>query len=136
MMDELTLFNLLKDKLINDLEHTDKFCFYDAYSKKYNLIIELKCRNTHYQELIIEKVKWNRFINYNARYINSTPIGVYSFNPKVLKPIWVTREMPLTTFGDTQKTDKEIAFININLAKNITKLLLCVLLHYGFNIIT
>lgn len=81
-MNEEILFRLIKS-VIPDLEKLDQFNYRDAYSKKYDLSIELKCRHKHYEDLLIEKIKWDKLIKHNrVRYINSTPIGIFSFDLK------------------------------------------------------
>ena len=57
--------------------------------------IELKCRNKHYDDLIIEKDKYDALIRRAKQYettpfyINSTPQGIYVFNlSKIDEHIW------------------------------------------------
>jgi len=54
ILTEEILFRYLK-RMINDLEKTSQFSYRDAYSKRFNLTLELKCRRTHYQDILIEK---------------------------------------------------------------------------------
>lgn len=126
-MEEQQLFNLLKSSLILDLEKTEQFNPADATSKELNLSIELKCRNKHYSNLLIERKKYNKLIlNEKARYICSTPVGIYSFNPKKLpEPIWQLRWMPDTYYFDKPKyIQKEVGYYNINQGKNIINYLI------------
>jgi hypothetical protein len=124
-LNEQDLFDILK-KIIPDLEKRNPFSFRDAYSKKHNLSIELKCRHTHYKNLIVEKVKWDSLIvQDNVRYINSTPKGVYSFDIKNIKePEWFDKILPAQTeFVCKEKVTKKVGLLNINLAKEITNLI-------------
>ena len=129
-MNEEILFNLLK-KLIPDLSQTNQFSFRDAYSKKYDLSIELKCRTSNYKMILIEKIKYDRLIRLNAvRYINSMPSGIYSFNlKKIEEPIWFEKELPINTEFDNKnkieklKKVKTIGLLDLSLSDNITKLL-------------
>ena len=124
ILDEYKLFNLLKNNLIPDLEHTEQFNPADATSSKHNLSIELKCRNQHYSTLVIEKKKYDKLIlNKKARYICSTPSGIYSFNIKKLpEPYWQYRWMPDTYhFNKPEYIRKEVGYFHINQAKNITQ---------------
>ena len=115
-MKEKELFNWLKDRFLPDLETTEQFDYKDAYSKKHDLYIELKCRKTHYDDLLIEKIKWDKLIAHrNVRYINWTPIGVFSFNlHNMLEPTWQQREMPKTTeFNINDKIIKTIGYLDV-----------------------
>lgn len=130
-MKEQILFNLIKSKLVPDLESTDEFNPTDGISKEKNLVIELKCRNAYYRFLLIEKKKYDKLLLHkNSRYINSILNGdkveIYSWNVKKLKDLnWHWRSMPETTeFGRKSWIQKEVALIDINLAKNLTNILL------------
>jgi len=55
---EAGLFDYIKTRYLEDLEmSSDAFEYIDATSQGYRLIIELKCRQVHYDELILEKDK-------------------------------------------------------------------------------
>lgn len=55
-MNENLLFNYLKNKYWNDLKlSTDEYSSWDCFSSSTKTRIELKCRKTHYKELMIEK---------------------------------------------------------------------------------
>ena len=119
------LFNSLKKNLIKDLIKKDQYSRTDCESKKCNCTIELKCRRTHYNELIIEKDKYEAIKNSptkNKRYINSTPKGVFSFDiDKINVPEWFDKSLPHTTdFKDNKWINKKVGMLNINDAKNIT----------------
>jgi len=124
-LNEQELFNMLK-KIIPDLEKRNPFSFRDGYSKKHNLSIELKCRHTHYNNLIVEKLKWDTLIKEeNVRYINSTPKGVYSFDIKKIKePEWFDKLLPAETeFDKKYKITKKVGLLSISLSKEITSLI-------------
>lgn len=127
-LNEETLFDLLKNKIIPDLQKTDQFNSIDAFSINRKKYYELKCRRVDYVDLLIEKYKWDNFkIKGNVYYINSTPRGIYSFNiKKVNEPIWEINLMPKTTqFENTNKVPKLVGFLNIfKDAHNITDLLI------------
>jgi hypothetical protein len=126
-MGEQQLFNLIKSSIIPDLKQTEQFNPADAISSKYNLSIELKCRNEHYSTLLIEKKKYDKLIlNEKSRYICSTPLGIYSFNIKKLpEPNWFKQWLPHTYhFDKPEYIQKEVGYLHINQAKNITSLLI------------
>ena len=127
-MNEKTLFDYLKNKYWNDLElSTDKFSVYDCFSYSTKTRIELKCRKTHYKELMIEKSKYyylvKKYIETNEipLYINSTPEGVFAFDLRIINPVWITdKTMPKTTEHNTKtKIQKTYGLININQGKKI-----------------
>ena len=124
-MTERELFSLVK-KLIPDLKETSTYSYRDGYSNDLRLTIELKCRRRHYDYLLIEKSKYDKLLqNKRMRYINSTPIGVFSFNlNKIEEPNWWVEEMPASTdFDRSQRINKEVGYLNIKDAKNITNIL-------------
>ena len=127
-MKENDLFNYIKTNYLNDLEQSlDKFSRWDCYSQDRNTRIELKCRQTHYNELMIEKDKYiyllirNKLYGEKCFYVNSTPKGIYSFNILDIKPCWITdKRMPATTeFENNTRKQKTYTLININIAKII-----------------
>ena len=91
---------------------------HDAY-------IELKCRRTHYDHLLIEKKKWDYLADIRARtgartlYINSTPYGVYQFDLGAINaPEWVSRPLPdKTDFANRGTILKECGFLPIQHAE-------------------
>ena len=122
-MNEKELFNWLKDRFLPDLECTEQYDYKDAYSKKHDLHIELKCRHTHYDMLLVERMKWDKLIKHsNVRYINRTPKGIYSFNlHEVCSPIWEERLMPRTTeFSNTDKIIKVVGYLYVSWGKEIS----------------
>ena len=124
-MNEEILFRLIKSR-IPDLEKTSQFSYRDGYSKKYDLTIELKCRYTHYDTLLIEKIKYDKLIKHNrVLYINSTPIGIFSFDLKKLpEPLWHLDYMPKQTeFQETYDIQKMVGYLNIYQATDLSHLM-------------
>tara|TARA_R110000796_G_scaffold84358_1_gene183924 strand:- start:1096 stop:1488 length:393 start_codon:yes stop_codon:yes gene_type:complete len=120
-MTEQDLFNYIKENYIIDLEKSSsKYAKTDCFSIEFNLDIELKCRRTHYETLLIEKKKYkaliSRAIEFNTRpvYINSTPKGIWGFYLSNTDLQWETKLLPKNTdFGDREKIEKEIAYLNV-----------------------
>ncbi len=86
-MNEIILYDFLKLNLYPDLQRAPGI--YDAFdctSEKAGHFIELKCRQTHYSTLLIEQMKYRKLIEQAYHrdllpfYINSTPLGIYSFD--------------------------------------------------------
>lgn len=126
---ENELFAMLKDNLYPDLTRVadDKFSSYDCVSDEYGFYVELKCRQTHYDDLMIEKIKYDRLKNWADTmgmiplYICSTPNGVWEFNLDVLDIKWEDRsDLPATTqFDNKERVSKVVGYLPIKRGKNL-----------------
>jgi hypothetical protein len=110
---ELELFTYLKDRYDHSLQRTqDIFDSYDCYTNK--LFIELKCRTWHYDQLLIEKIKYDRLIKESDRlgktpiYINSTPKGIFGFKIKEIPIEWIEKDLPKTTDFENRSLVKKV----------------------------
>jgi len=121
-MVEQELFTYLKVKYLSDLTSAeDSMSRWDCVSDYSKVRIELKCRKTHYNTLLLEKKKYDAMIQsvkgsgYRPLYINSTPKGIYSFDLSTIKPKWVVNDLnPATTdFSNNKKVFKEVAYLEI-----------------------
>jgi hypothetical protein len=128
-MRELELFGWLKDNHYPDLEKSsNEYDGFDCASKEHKVFIELKSRNTHYDTLLLERKKFDFLVDsadslgYEPLYINSTPLGVWSF---LLKTItndleWVEKWLPVTTeFQNKLKTTKLVTFLPVKLGTKL-----------------
>lgn len=123
-MNETQLFWRLKDAYFPDIEATTAWGTYDCLSHSRKILIELKCRRRHYEELIIEREKYEKLLllsalrKYRALYICSTPKGTYSWNLNELtEPDWFYVELPaVTDFEGEEKRVKEVGYLKISLA--------------------
>jgi len=86
---EKELYNALRQQLIPDLlSYKTQYSTYDCFSEDLNMQIELKCRRRHYDDLMIERSKWDRLLQESKAndtrsiYLNSTPNGVWAFDLK------------------------------------------------------
>ena len=62
-MKEQELFDYLKDSHFPDLTKSEGvFDSFDCSSTAKGIYVELKCRHTHYPDLLIEKSKYDRLI--------------------------------------------------------------------------
>jgi hypothetical protein len=127
-MSELELFETLRKNLLPDLKKSDsEFARFDCESAQAKLHIELKCRRTHYEDLLIEKNKFDALvaradlIGFIPCYINSTPLGIYAFNLRTVKVTWETRQMPsFTDFSNAQLVEKAVGFLPIAQAVHLS----------------
>ena len=122
-MTEQSLFDYIKETYLEDLEKTTHtYGYTDATSTGYRLTLELKCRHTHYDELILEKDKYESLValadslGFTPFYINSTPKGIYAFNLRKIKVTWTTKRLPSNTVDKGPVIDKEVALLHIDKA--------------------
>jgi len=119
-MSEQEIFNWLKLNYLPDLQPTSQFAHTDAYSRKHNLNIEIKTRYKHYDDLMVEKYKWDWLMTKtNVRYLVYTPKGIYSFDIKSIpEPDWKEQNLCQTyNFENRSIVKKLVGFINISSAK-------------------
>jgi hypothetical protein len=122
-MNEQELFIHLKSEMYPDLVKSEgMYDTFDCISDKAGHFIELKCRQTHYIDLLIEQIKYRALIeqatdrNLLPFYINSTPQGIYSFDlTEIAEPQWVTHLMPASTeFENKAKVPKVVGYFLID----------------------
>ena len=128
-MNEMQLFLYLKNRYIPDLlMNPDPVGRFDSTSEQLGVYIELKCRETHYDELIIERDKYHNITQrawtagLTALYICSTPKGIWSFNlNKLTMPSWYYFDgLPVTTdFANTDTVTKVVGFLHIRRGQRI-----------------
>lgn len=121
-MKELELFNFLQENLYPDLVKSEGiYDSFDCISEQAGHYIELKCRHTHYPTLLIEEMKYRKLITQSAErdlipfYINSTPLGIYSFDlMDIPEPEWVIHWMPATSeFDNRNEIEKLVGYLDI-----------------------
>jgi len=122
-MKEQDLFNWLKENKFPDLVHSpETYDGFDCTSEENKLFIELKCRRTHYPELLIEKMKYDFLLEESAKlglspwYINYTPEGIWAFSLLQLDNIaWAEKWLPSTTeFANKNNKMKMVGFIHVD----------------------
>ena len=128
VLKEPELFSYLKEFYYPDLEPSDdKFSKYDCISKDAKVYIELKSRNTHYDDLLIEKIKYDAIfeqalaLKHLPYYINSTPQGVWAFDLTALdEPVWEDRWLPAKTeFPNGGNKTKVVGYLHIKDGKQL-----------------
>ena len=120
-MKEQELFDWLKAEKFPDLVHSPEvYDGFDCISEEAKLFIELKCRRTHYDNLLIEKMKYDFLLEESAKlglapwYVNSTPDGIWAFALLDIKEIeWQEKWLPSTTeFANKNNKMKMVGFIH------------------------
>lgn len=128
VLKEPELFSYLKEFYYPDLRMSDdQFSKHDCISDEHKLYIELKSRNTHYDDLIIEKIKYDAIfqmalaLKHLPYYINSTPEGVWAFDlTAVDEPVWEDRWLPQNTeFSARGNKTKVVGYLNIKDGKEL-----------------
>jgi len=119
---EQELFDWLKAEKFPDLVHSPEvYDGFDCISEAEKLFIELKCRRTHYDNLLIEKMKYDFLLEESAKlglapwYINWTPEGIWAFNLLDLgtELDWQEKWLPATTeFANKNNKMKLVGFIH------------------------
>jgi hypothetical protein len=121
-MIEAELFEYLQESLYPDLVKSEGiYDSFDCISQQAGHYIELKCRHTHYPTLLIEEMKYRKLITQSAErdlipfYINSTPLGIYSFDlMDIPEPEWVIHWMPATSeFDNRNEIEKLVGYLDI-----------------------
>lgn len=125
-LQEAQLFEYLKTYHYNDLiKSGNTYDTFDCVSQKAGVYAELKCRRTHYPDLLIEKSKWDNLVlhahsqDLDAWYINSTPEGIWGFHLQYeFEPRWESKQMPVTTdFSNNNWVSKVVGFLPTSLGK-------------------
>jgi len=86
-----------------------------------DFILELKCRETHYPEMLIEQAKYDWLIEEAGKrsakpaYVNWTPQGIFAWDLyRVKEPSWAPRLMPATThFENNEEIVKVVGFLPV-----------------------
>lgn len=130
-MNEKQLFNQIQAFYLPDLvASVNLYDSYDCFSQRKQLFIELKCRNSHYENLMIEHSKYSR-LKYEAgergmipTYICSTPQGVWAFDLRLFEPQWKDQtDLPTTTeFVNRSKRTKSVGFLPITVGSKLSKI--------------
>lgn len=126
---EQDLFNWLKENVYKDLvKSKNQMSRWDCYSPRFKHRIELKCRTRHFNEMLLEKKKYDAMLQECEKhldipiYVNSTPRGVYFWNLLKVEPEWeINFRNPATThFSNNNKVQKEVTYLRIE-SNNIIK---------------
>ena len=121
---EKDLFEWLNQNHYNTLVNSkNPISRWDCYDIETRNRIELKCRRTHYNTLLLEKSKYDALIKESNKhldipiYINSTQNGIYLFNLLEVELNWFIKSLPATTeFEKRMWIKKEVAELKIEQA--------------------
>ena len=132
-MNENKVIKALNSMKYNFEPMDDRFSRYDAFDKEHGIMLEIKCRNKHYSDTLIEKMKydWNKNFaeenNLEFWYAVSMPNKpgshtIYIFDPANLEAEedgydfkWHIKKLPENTeFKGSQWIDKEVGYLHID----------------------
>ena len=130
-MNEAKVIDLLNKAQYNFEKMDDKFSRYDAFDPELGIMLEIKCRNRHYDDTLLEKMKydWNKqyaidngfeFI-YAVAMPNKEGETLYLFATLTMEEDddydfkWHTKKLPAKTeFGGSEWIDKEVGYLHID----------------------
>lgn len=123
VLTEPELYDYLREFYYPDLTKSEEFDTWDCVSLENKMFIELKSRKTHYDDLLIEKLKYDHLKiaagirSLDPWYINATPEGIWGFNlSKIEEPKWADKWLPNTTeFSNKASRNKPVAFLPISI---------------------
>jgi hypothetical protein len=130
-MNEKKVIELLNKAQYNFEKMDDKFSRYDAFDPELGIMLEIKCRNKHYDDTLLEKIKydWNKqyAIDNGFEFIYAVAMPakegetLYLFAPLTMEEDddydfkWHTKKLPAKTeFGGSEWVDKEVGYLHIN----------------------
>ena len=127
LLTEEGLFSYLKMRYLQDLKMSkDTYEQHDCTSAYGKLLLELKCRSTHYDELLLEADKYEALmtqakeLGYAPWYVNNTPKGIYAFNLTKITVTWTTRQLPAATQPNSlQLISKKVTYLHIRQAREL-----------------
>jgi len=129
-MTEGELFQSFKAAYLPDLKIAiDSFSPFDAICHTAKVVVEFKCRRSHYTDLLIEWPKYESLLNraaqrgYKPLYVCSTPLGVWAWDLTYLDLHWFQKELPKQTdFENNSPILKKIAYIRLEEGSYLDKI--------------
>ena len=130
-MKEQDVIDMLNAGHYNFEAMDDKFSRYDAFDPELGIMLEIKCRNRHYDDTMMEKMKyeWNKqyakdngleFI-YAVTMPDKCGDVLYLWDPINMEAEdeydfkWHTKKLPANTeFSGSEWIDKEVGYLHID----------------------
>jgi len=130
MLTECKVIELLNNDF-NFVKQEEKFSRFDALDEDEGVMLEVKCRKTHYDDTLIERKKfeWNKEFAVENDYVFIYAVSMpnkeggdtlYMFDPVALEDEgydfkWHTKKLPShTDFGGWGWIDKEVGYLHID----------------------
>ena len=126
-MTEPELFYQFKEKYLPDLKVAiDSYSPFDAICHTAKVVVEFKCRRSHFHELLIEWTKYESLLNraadrgYKPIYVCSTPLGCWAWDLTHLDLYWFKKNLPYETksnihaVNDNRPVLKQVAYLSLD----------------------
>jgi hypothetical protein len=121
-MNEPELFKSFKAAYLPDLKvAVDSYSPFDAICHTAKVVVEFKCRRSHYDEVLIEWPKYSALLNraadrgYRPIYVCSTPLGVWAWDLTHIDLSWFKKELPRQTdFENKEIVTKTISYLSLD----------------------
>ena len=134
-MNEPELFYKFKEHYLPELKvAVDTVSPFDAICHRAKVVVEFKCRRSHYRDLLIEWPKYQTLLNraadrgYKPLYVCSTPLGVWAWDLTYLNLKWIKKHLPYETksnihaINDRRPILKQVAYISIEDGSYLNKI--------------
>tara|TARA_R110000868_G_scaffold53516_1_gene167883 strand:- start:415 stop:810 length:396 start_codon:yes stop_codon:yes gene_type:complete len=129
-MNESELFYKFKANYLPQLKVAiDTYSPFDAICHEAKVVVEFKCRRSHYSDMLIEWPKYETLLNraadrgYKPIYVCSTPLGVWAWDLTYLQLKWIKKALPKQTdFSNNNTVVKQVAYISLEDGSYLSKI--------------
>lgn len=129
-MNESELFYKFKANYLPQLKVAiDTYSPFDAICHEAKVVVEFKCRRSHYSDMLIEWPKYETLLNraadrgYKPIYVCSTPLGVWAWDLTYLQLKWIKKALPKQTdFSNNNTVIKQVAYISLEDGSYLSKI--------------
>tara|TARA_R110000822_G_scaffold99403_1_gene224349 strand:+ start:447 stop:842 length:396 start_codon:yes stop_codon:yes gene_type:complete len=129
-VNESELFYKFKANYLPQLKVAiDTYSPFDAICHEAKVVVEFKCRRSHYSDMLIEWPKYETLLNraadrgYKPIYICSTPLGVWAWDLTYLQLKWIKKALPKQTdFSNNNTVVKQVAYISLEDGSYLSKI--------------
>ena len=129
-MNESELFYKFKANYLPQLKVAiDTYSPFDAICHEAKVVVEFKCRRSHYSDMLIEWPKYETLLNraadrgYKPIYVCSTPLGVWAWDLTYLQLKWIKKALPKQTDCSNNNTViKQVAYISLEDGSYLSKI--------------
>lgn len=129
-MNESELFYKFKANYLPQLKVAiDTYSPFDAICHEAKVVVEFKCRRSHYSDMLIEWPKYETLLNraadrgYKPIYVCSTPLGVWAWDLTYLDLKWIKKSLPKQTdFSNNNTVVKQVAYISLEDGSYLSKI--------------
>jgi len=129
-VNESELFYKFKANYLPQLKVAiDTYSPFDAICHEAKVVLEFKCRRSHYSDLLIEWPKYETLLNraadrgYKPIYVCSTPLGVWAWDLTYLQLKWIKKALPKQTdFSNNNTVVKQVAYISLEDGSYLNKI--------------